>query len=174
MRFRLLLLLLPLLAACSGPDASSTPTTGGLPAGTIPPTPRIVTAEQLDGDWVFGDGHEPAAGPVADCQALQTMTLQTVGAGRLHAAVQTCVQTCEQLESLDGIDDQGQVTLSGSFQGNFGQPPIAVSYTLRYDTATQHLVGTRNGTTFWAAPYEPSADCPPSPSPGPSPSPFNA
>jgi hypothetical protein len=51
------------------------------------------------------------------------------------------------------------VLLQGTFSGNLGDKPTEVSYDLIYNPATRHLVGKREGVTFWAAPLYTPKDC---------------
>lgn len=156
--FRWLMLLSLLLWAC----VEETPGQTGsapLPAGASAPP---VSAEDLSGAWVFGDGSPPAPGPVETCLPLQTLTLYEQG-DAIHGDVQTCSRRCEPpddctgacktLEAFEGVNRAGEVTLSGKFQGNQGDQGEPVTYALRFDPETRHLVGTRNGRAFWAAPW---------------------
>lgn len=159
---RRLLILLPLvLLACvddpPGATGVATPAPGAVSA-SVPP----VSVSNLSGAWVFGDGKPPAPGPVVTCQPAQTLTLYQQG-GSLHGDVQTCsrpcdtpqdcVEACKTFEAFEGVNSEGVVTLKGKFSGNQLDRSEDVEYTLKFDPETRHLVGTRNGRAFWAAPW---------------------
>lgn len=124
------------------------------------PLAAPVTADDLRGAWVFGSSSEPAPGAVSTCGPDQTMTITADG-----AVVSACTSSCRTLETLTGQNQAGHLQLTGSYQGNLEKQPTAVSYDLRYDAATQHLVGTRDGQPFWAAPLIEPSGCAASPSP---------
>lgn len=153
---------LTLLGACAedplpgqtgtGPGASPRP--GVTPIVGVTPAPRAsspVTIDNLSGQWVFGERNEPAAGAIVDCSAGQILTINDQ-AGELSGGVARCAGPCTLIETFTGERKQGAVTLTGSFKGNLEPAPTRVTYTLTYNPQTQHLVGTRSGTTFWAAP----------------------
>lgn len=158
---RRVLMLLPLLLfACVEDPPGSTvamPPPGAI-AASVPP----VSAANLSGQWVFGDGTEPAPGPVVTCEPAQTLTLYQQG-GSLHGDVKTCSRpcttpadcedACKTLEAFEGVNSDGTVTLKGKFSGNQLDRAEDVEYALRFDPQTRHLVGTRDGRAFWAAPW---------------------
>lgn len=118
------------------------------------PTPRPsspVTIDNMSGQWVFGERNEPPAGPVVACQAGQIMNVNHQN-GELSGGVSRCAGPCTLIETFTGESASGIITLTGQFKGNMDDAPTRVTYTLRYDPATQHLVGTRSGVKFWAAP----------------------
>lgn len=160
MRRRLLSLFLVLgLAACSEE----------LPGGTGPAGAGAVTSPihvgDLTGSWVIGSSREPAPGPVATCEPTQTLRLYQEGE-TLHGDVTICSGDCRTLEAFEGVNRDGSVQLDGRHQGNQMDQSEEVAYRLTWNPETQHLVGTRNGEPFWAAPWVQRAGCPtPRPSP---------
>jgi hypothetical protein len=157
---------LTLLGACAeeplpgqtgtGPGASPRPgaTPGGGPVVGLTPAPRPsspVTIDNLSGQWVFGERNEPAAGPIVDCSAGQILTINDQS-GELSGGVARCAGPCTLIKTFTGDRKAGAVTLTGSFKGNLEPAPTRVTYTLTYNPQTQHLVGTRAGVSFWAAP----------------------
>jgi hypothetical protein len=175
-----------LLAACASPDtaapAGTSPGAGNSPrvavgtggsAGRPAPTASSpVTIADPHGVWTLGSTHEPAAGPVVACSVLQTLTL-TLTDARLQGSVATCAGPCEQLEQLDGNYLNGTATLTGTAKGNLDPNGTPVIYLLKYDVKSQHLRGTRNGQSVWAAPFIVASDdgCRPSPTPDVAPTP---
>jgi hypothetical protein len=168
------------LAACSAPDTPKGPGTAGstLKAGASAPTtgtratPRPsasspITKANPAGVWTIGETGEPGPGPVVACTVAQTLTL-TLTDARLQGSVATCEGPCAQLEQLDGNYVDGTATLTGTAKGNLDRYGTPVVYLLHYDSASQHLRGTRNGQGgVWAAPFIVSTDdaCHPSPTP---------
>lgn len=149
---------LTLLGACAeDPLPGQTGTVPGAsprPGGAGTPAPRAsspVTIDNLSGQWVFGERNEPAAGAIVDCSAGQILTINDQ-AGVLSGGVARCAGPCTLIETFTGERKQATVTLTGSFKGNLEPAPTRVTYTLTYNPQTQHLVGTRSGATFWAAP----------------------
>lgn len=135
--------------------------------GPKPSSP--VSIADLSGAWVFGDKGEPPAGPVIGCRPDQTLTIQQPGGTAVAASVSLCGGTCRTTEKLSGQNRQGEVQLDGTYQGNLDPQPTTVRYRLTYRPETQHLVGTRDGQPFWAAPFlaESGPACPPSSSAAP-------
>lgn len=178
MRGLVLGLSLALLAACA--DEPATPTTPGSGAGAAPgsstvgtapasPLPSVtspVTADNLSGKWIFGSRNEPPAGPVAACSQDQVMSILDQG-GTVAGAIALCGSSgCDKEENFSGSNNNGQVVLQGAFIGNMGSDTTAVDYTLTFNPKTQHLVGTRSGQPFWAAPWVvPRSGCAASPTP---------
>jgi hypothetical protein len=165
MRTLTIALAIGLLAACAEPPAgttggTTTGTGGGTATGSPGPVPSSpVSASNLTGRWAFGSRNEPSPGPVAACTAGQILSLNDQG-GALSGGVSVCAGPCDLVETFTGRNANGQVTLQGSFKGNFDSKPTAVDYALTFNPATQHLVGTRSGTTFWAAPLvSPAGGC---------------
>lgn len=157
MRRWLIALPLLLFACVEDPPGSTVATPGPLVASVAP-----VSASDLSGAWVFGDGQEPAPGPVVTCAPTQTLTLYHTG-GTLHGDVQTCSrpcdtpedcrEACKTLEAFEGTGRDGAVSLAGKYHGNQLDRSEPVTYALTFDPATRHLVGTRNGRAYWAAPW---------------------
>lgn len=152
--------LLSLLAACAeeplpgqtGPGSSSGQSPG--PVAGLTPAPRVsapVTIDNLSGTWVFGERNEPAAGGELGCSASQILTINDQ-AGVISGGVARCAGPCTLIETFAGEREGGKLTLTGSFKGNLEPAPTRVTYALTYNPETQHLVGTRGKTTFWAAP----------------------
>ncbi|MBU6429601.1 MAG: hypothetical protein KGR26_11355, partial [Cyanobacteria bacterium REEB65] len=84
----------------------------------------------------------------------------------VHGSVLACVGPCSAFtEETDGIDASGSLTLSGEAKDNPAASGSAVTYSLSFGTQSQHLVGTRNGQPFWAAPFiqKPASMCGPAP-----------
>lgn len=178
MRGLILGLALALLAACTddtasptGPNPGSHAAPGSSTVGTAPgsPLPSVtspVTATNLSGKWVFGSRNEPPAGPVAACSQDQVMSMLDQG-GTVAGTIALCGSGgCDQEEGFSGSNNSGQVVLQGSFTGNLGSDSTPIDYKLTFNPKTQHLVGTRSGETFWAAPWVvPKSGCAPSPAP---------
>lgn len=161
--------LLGLLAACQAPGTTPggpvVPGATGAPL-TGPLAGPSVGVANLTATWVFGDRNEPGPGAVATCAPAQTLAIFQEGQA-LNATVTRCAGTCAQIETLEGQNVAGAITLAGSFKGNLQDNPERVSYTLTFDPATRHLRGKRDGASFWAAPWvDPGgAACPTKPSP---------
>jgi hypothetical protein len=130
----------------------------------------------LTGDWVFGVGTpEPSAGPVKLPQRCweggEDVQLRQRGA-RVTGTRQVIpkasgvrpMYTLQESEELSGVFEGTGLTLQGKYARVLtpevpGTPPSTqpevhhtYRYRLRYDPATRHLVGTRDGKPFWAAP----------------------
>lgn len=156
------LLALFVLAACTEEVPSGTGPDGVTPAQATSP----VHIGDLTGRWVIGSNREPGAGPVVACEPDQTLQIYQEGEV-IHGDVAVCGGgECRTLEAFEGVNRYGAVQLDGRHQGNQMDRPEEVSYRLTFDAKTQHLVGTRNGQRFWAAPWVQKAGCPtPRPSP---------
>lgn len=180
---KLLAVLSLLLVACTAdPGTTSTNVAshvaaGGSGSGTgsaaTPSKPVFapgITAADISGLWVLTSKGSPAAGALVACTADQSLSL-TFDGNSLQGSVNVCISTCHQIESLSGTYADGQATLTGKEQGNLADQPTPVYYLLKYDPATQHLVGTRNGVNVWAQPFVVSTaqECKPSPTPEPIP-----
>jgi hypothetical protein len=141
------------LFACSElPEGGAAPPVGAASVAPGPAPSVAIAADRLEGTWVFGDKNEPGPGAVLGCQPNQSLILQRTASG-YHGSVTTCAGPCLLLEQVDGALAAGQLSLKGTFKGNLDPVARDVAYLLRFDAATQHLVGTRNGQPFWAAPF---------------------
>ncbi|HEY9722084.1 MAG TPA: hypothetical protein V6D47_08720 [Oscillatoriaceae cyanobacterium] len=145
------------LAACAA---------GGLPGPVPTPEPSVtVSAQDLSGQWVFGSANEPSPGPVVACNPFKIWNLTQTGS-QLKGSVNACLGPCAAFtEETTGANDAGQVALSGESADTPTGPRQPVTYQLHFDAATQHLIGTRNGQPFWAAPFvkQTSPTCGPAP-----------
>jgi hypothetical protein len=143
------------LGACT--VAVSTPP-GPSPGVTASPSPSPapsspVTAESVSGSWVFGDANEPPAGPVVACNPFRLWNLTQDGTN-VKGSVLACIGPCAAFtEEVTGTNVDGLLQLSGEAAESPSAQHVPVRYTLRFDAASQHLVGTRNGQPFWAAPF---------------------
>jgi hypothetical protein len=153
------------VAACQAPGATGGAGAAGKTAA-VPVAGPSVGVANLTADWVFGDRNEPGPGAVATCAPAQRLTIVQDGQA-LSASVTRCAGGCKQIELLEGENVAGKVTLAGSFQGNLQENAEGVSYALTFDPASKHLRGTRDGSSFWAAPWvDPGPGvCPAVPSP---------
>lgn len=132
------------------PGASTTPPASPTPA----PSPGTsVTAADVSGPWVFGTTNEPPAGAVPTrCIGYAATTLNLTQTGtNLTGTVSQCMAVCRLTENLSGTNDHGHVHLTGTATAD----GTAVTYDLDFNPTTKHLVGTRNGQPFWAAPATP-------------------
>lgn len=145
-----------LLGCTEDPTGVADGTTPGQPntPGAIGASPlrAPVSSRDLTGDWVFGERTEPGAGAIATCNPPQSLRL-TQADEILTGQVSSCSSSCNTIESFQGTNQEGVVQAAGQYKGNLSRSPEPVTYILRYDAATQHLVGTRNGRKFWAAPW---------------------
>ncbi|HEY9854896.1 MAG TPA: hypothetical protein V6D05_04100 [Stenomitos sp.] len=155
-------LLIGLMAGCDSPllrqivQASPTPS---VPPPSAPP----ITAENLTGQWVYGTTNEPSPGPVAGCYPWSLWILAQSGP-TISGGMTTCVGPCGYAhEDFTGTNSVGTVSITAMVYQQPGVPPSTASYSLVFDPRTQHLVGTRNGEPFWAAPFMQKNDCGPAP-----------
>ncbi len=157
-------LLLAGVAACQEPGAAGG--AAGTGAAAAPVAGPSVGVANLTADWVFGDRNEPGPGAVTTCAPAQRLTIVQEGQA-LSASVTRCAGGCTQIELLEGENVAGTITLAGSFQGNLQENAERVGYALTFDPASKHLRGTRDGGSFWAAPWvDPGPGvCPAVPSP---------
>jgi hypothetical protein len=153
-----------LFSAC-GPIAVNlpAPSPSGSPTASQNPTPSgspLPTAANLSGAWVYGDANEPPSGPVVSCNPFRLWNLAQMG-NAVTATVNACLGPCGAYqEPSQGTAQAGALHLVGASMESPLSSPSAVSYELSYNAATQHLVGTRNGKPFWAAPFiQQSTDC---------------
>ena len=178
MRFRVFLLAAGVLVACTDPTAgpAGSPLGSARPGakgGSPTPKPQVsspITARDPSGLWTLHDGANEGSGPDVTCLRDQGQLLTlTFADDRLQGSLDACVSTCHQLEGLDGSYGQGAAQLVGQAKGNMDPTGTPVTYVLKFDGATQHLVGTRNGRPVWLAPFIASKDaaCDPSPTPQP-------
>jgi hypothetical protein len=154
------LLALGLVWAIAGCAEESAVGTGGAspgPRATTAPT-TTVTAENLSGNWVFGSRNEPPAGPVATCVPGQVLAISDQS-GDVSGGVSVCAGPCDKVETIVGTNTKGRLIMQGEFGGNLSEKPTDVGYDLTYNPATRHLVGTREGVAFWAAPLYTPKDC---------------
>ena len=137
---------------------------GPSPSATITPT-ATVSAADLTGQWLFGSSDEPSPGPVLACYPFKVWNLTQTGT-KLHGSVLACMGPCSAFtEETDGTNASGSVTLTGIAKDDPTATGSPVAYSLQFDPATQHLVGTRNAQSFWAAPFipKPASICGPGP-----------
>lgn len=139
------------------------PGPSGSPSGAPTPSPRPVTAQDLSGQWVYGTAQEPSPGPVLGCYPSSLWNLTQQGA-TLSGGMTTCVGPCGYAhEDFMGTNHDGTVSITAKVYQQPDVPPATASYSLAFDPRTQHLVGTRNGEPFWAAPFVQKTDCGPAP-----------
>jgi hypothetical protein len=123
------------------------------------------------GDWVATDGSDAApAGGVPGC--MSHWHLAQEGQQIILDADRNpdggTMPTYLQFEHATGTLQNGTVTLTGDVLysptgPNIGMPaPEKLTYVLKLDAVKGHLVGTRNGEAFWAAPLKAAdaATCP--------------
>jgi hypothetical protein len=141
------------------PGGSSSPTGSPLPSSS--PLPTVAN---LTGAWVFGETNEPAAGPVVSCNPFRLWNLVQVGSN-VKASVEACLGPCGAYqEPSQGTNQSGNLHLVGSSSESPMSSPTPVTYEVSYNVVTQHLVGVRNGKTFWAAPFiQQTSGCGPRP-----------
>ncbi len=124
-----------------------------------------VTATNLTGPWLFGQSSEPSPGPVLACNPFEVWDLTQTGT-TLHGSVLACMGPCSAFtEETAGTNASGSVTLTGTAKTDPTATGSPVTYSLQFNPATQHLVGTRNSQPFWAAPFipKPASVCGPAP-----------
>lgn len=108
-----------------------------------------MTAADLTHTWYHATGSaEASPGPVRECWTQQTLTLRQTGTA-LSGELLECSGPCPPAVALTGSNENGTVKLRGVSPL---QPERTVVLELRFDAASQHLVGTRDGKPFWAAP----------------------
>lgn len=135
------------------------------------PVPSVAIAQDaLSGSWyrIFNDyGTRPAPGAADGCsthyayakvieQTPRGIVIREAYNGDFHAA-----DAYNGAERLAGTYVEGRLRLSGevSQDGTF-KSPEPVTYDLRYEPATQHLVGTRNGAPMTWVPLYIANPCP--------------
>lgn len=151
-------LLVALSTGCDLPLLRQVP-----PTPAVSASPRPVTAKDLSGRWVFGTQDEPSPGPVLGCYPSSLWVL-TQNGETLTGGMTTCVGPCGYAyEDFTGSNHDGTVSIIATVHQQPDVPPSTASYSLTFDARTQHLVGTRNGAPFWAAPFAPRGDCGPAP-----------
>lgn len=160
----------------------------GLSAGSPTPTPSPVPSIALAGTWTFGEGPEPKEAIVTlrpGCYAGLTTWVLDQDGSHVSATLQVSppvtgarpAYTTGITEKVKGDLDGSAITLTGTHQVTYSSdyPGGAfmpkdksedVTYSLRWNAVTKHLVGTRNGKTFWAAkavviPQQPCGPPPP-------------
>lgn len=128
----------------------------------LKPLTTSISAENLSGTWIFADTVEPPAGPVVGCVAANSMTLTQAGT-TISGKVSFCNGPCRPGgEDFKGTVDGLSVTMNGTSDPGIPEAGVGVvTYTLKFDPTTQHLVGTKNGQPFWAAPFVAKPDCGP-------------
>lgn len=124
----------------------------------------LPTSADLSGTWVFGTTGEPAAGPVfGACGPGNGLRLTQAG-DRVTGEETVCAGPCYVPTELEGTFRDGQLSLTGTVPEPAEDAGRRVSYALRYEPATGHMVGTRDGQPYWAAPYglveSPGEPCP--------------
>ena len=135
-------------AACSPPPARQPV----VPEPASEQTPLLPPAVDLSGGWATGEGNEPPHGPVnphPSCAYNPAVWLiqQKGNALRAWAFPESYNQGIARREPLARISpDSGSI--SGSDLRIVGADVRIVA---RYDSASGHLRGTRNGKPFWAA-----------------------
>jgi hypothetical protein len=149
---------LTLLGACT---VAVSPAPGPSPS---PTASSPVTAANVSGAWVFGDANEPPTGPVVTCNPFRLWNLTQDGTN-VKGSVEACIGPCAAFtEEVTGTNVGGTLQLSGEAAESPSAQHTPVRYTLRFDAASQHLVGTRNGQPFWAAPFiQQTTSCGPRP-----------
>jgi len=121
---------------------------------TVPgPSPSPAPSSTVSGSWVFGDANEPPPGPVVTCNPFRLWNLTQDGTS-VKGSVQACIGPCAAFtEEVTGTNVGGVLQLSGEAADSPSSQHTPVHYALRFDAASQHLVGDRNGQPFWAAPF---------------------
>lgn len=156
------------LVACTSLTVAGAPAptpSGASPSPTPSPAPSTsITADNLTGAWVFGSDNEPPAGPVVACYPFKIWNLAQTGE-QLKGSVLACVGPCMAFtEEVQGTNHSGQVQLTGEAAESPSAAHTPVTYDLHFDATSRHLVGTRNGQPFWAAPFTKQASgCGPAP-----------
>jgi hypothetical protein len=130
--------------------------------------PPLPTADHLAGDWAISvaDEKEPGAGAIrregpcygTDTQWTLTQEGTTVTAALRPGYFQGGAQRAIEIVNFDiakGLLKDGTLHLEGTsgqktvYSGGKSDPVV---YQLTFDPKTGHLVGTRNGKSFWAVP----------------------
>jgi hypothetical protein len=132
-----------LLSACT---VAVTPNPTPTPTPTPTPLPSSkVSAADLTGDWVWGEGTPPpSAGPLVDCAQSRPFPLKQEGQV-LSGHVDICAGPCMMGPALTGTNQDGKVNLKSAD----GSEELILSY----DARLQQLVGTRGGKPFYAVPF---------------------
>lgn len=159
--------LLALSLAATGCSKTSLVTSAGAKVASRAQAADAQTPLTWTGNWVPADGNDAApAGPVPACMTHwhlgQEGTQFVLDADRNPDGGP--MPTYLQFESATGTLQNGTLTLTGSIAFSptgsmIGMPaPQPVTYVLTLDPAKGHIVGTRNGQPFWAAPFKASTD----------------
>ncbi len=157
------LVLIAFLGSCTPlpvmPTAAASPV---VPAATSPAPPlSLANFVNTDGNtWTFGQGLEPTAGPVTSCYPVDHFTLYGNGPTVTFGRPVNVLMMPPELRNakspgslVTGTNVNGHLEVTGKWDD------AAATFSLDFNTKTQHLSGTRNGTPFWAAPFIQKADC---------------
>ena len=113
----------------------------------------VPTGADLSGQWTFGTSGEPPAGPVfGECPPGSGLRLTQDGE-RVSGEELVCGGPCFVPTALTGTYRAGALALTGTVPPPAEEAGREVAYALRFDAATGHLVGTRDGKPYWAAPF---------------------
>ena len=113
----------------------------------------LPTAEDLTGAWAFGTSGEPPAGPIfGECPPSNGLRLEEAQ-GQVTGEELVCGGPCYVPTTLAGSRVGDRLTLVGTVPPPAEAAGRQVTYDLRFDAGSGHLVGTRDGAPYWAAPY---------------------
>lgn len=113
----------------------------------------IPTAADLSGAWAFGSTGEPPAGPFfGECPPGNGLQLRQVG-DQVSGQELVCGGPCFVPTELAGTYRDGVLALTGVVPAPAEDAGRRFSYALRLEPRTGHLVGTRDGAPYWAAPF---------------------
>lgn len=114
---------------------------------------EVPTAENLTGSWAFGSTGEPPAGPVfGECPPGNGLRLEQAGE-QVNGEEMVCGGPCYVPTSLAGTFRDGALALVGTVPAPAEDAGRRITYALRFEARTGHLVGTRDGSPYWAAPF---------------------
>jgi len=135
-----------------------------------PPTPLTITTSDywVEGQWVTGTSGAPTVAPFLSCSDYGVWKLSqakesvvgirafTPESGTMAIKFSLPIPHTH-LEVVEGTYVAGRLKLNGTVRpasnaAGSDAPSSAVAYDLTYDTRTNTLGGTRNGTPFWAVP----------------------
>ncbi len=113
----------------------------------------VPTKADLTGNWAFGSTGEPPAGPVfGECPPGNGLRLGQTGE-QVNGEELVCGGPCYVPTELAGTYRDGALALVGVAPPPAEDAGRRITYALRFEARTGHLVGTRDGAPYWAAPF---------------------
>jgi hypothetical protein len=163
----------PLATIGPGSDRVASPSPRPTMSPSVSPTPSaspspLISAGNLNGTWTVYTVSDVAAGPQPRCtngNILITETWNFVQQGNtltddyVYLSPGGAYRCDQYTEHTTGTVDNGRVVLNGNAgrkdvcSGASAAPSsLPMAYDLRFNAATGHLEGTRNGQPVWLAP----------------------